>query len=466
VTLVSALAVLGALVLLFRAGSRWPLDVVGVFCVGALVLYVARALVVGFGVDELHPESVFADGAARVEAGVVEANLLLSLWLVMVTVGVYAASAWNRTVPGLVPVIEAHPSPRRYQRLAATLTLGATVVSLVLLAAYGGFGGLVRASKVDKELAGLFFVRVLPELAAAVAVAAFLDVLRRRGVGRLGSRDRIRMWSAGGMALLNGFWVFAWGSRDTLALVVLAMGAGWFVFGRRARRHPQRTNRGRLWVGLGLAGLVVLGVVVGTRVVRDLATSGDVNASIAEQSTVRQLSVASNAVQYDAFVLAVRDWPAAYEHRGTEDFVSGAAGVVPRRLWPGKPEHVAPGSWFRQVYEPWTRNGWPMGAAGEWYLGFGVGGIVVGGLCSGVLLGLCALALRRSARHPLAFVASLVIGLQVLVLGYHVQTPVRWAGWMLPLFAVAAFLGARRRDSPREAISSGGQGSRVGEAVW
>jgi len=359
-----------------------------------------------------------------------------------------------------VPVVEAHPSPRRYQRLAAALTLAATLVSLLLLATYGGFEGLVRASKVDKELAGLFFVRVLPELAAAVCVASFLDVLRRRGSGRLGSRDRVRMWSAGGMALLNGIWVFSWGSRDTLALVVLAMGAGWFVFGRRARRRSVLAGRRRLWIGLGLAGLVVLGVVVGTRLVRDLATSGDVNSSIAEQSVVRQLSVASNAVQYDAFVLAVRDWPAVYEHRGPQDFASGAAGVVWRRVWSGKPEHVAPGSWFRQVYEPWTRNGWPMGAAGEWYLAFGTVGIVVGGVASGVLLGLCAAALRRSARHPLAFVASLVIGLQVLVLGYHVQTPVRWVAWVLPLFVVTALLGAGRERTPSTVAAGVGDRSR------
>lgn len=451
--LLSALAVLGALVLLYRTASKWTLDVVGVFCIGVFTLYVSRALVIGAGLDELSPDTVFAGGPSAV----VEANLLLALWLVMIAAGVQVAFAVGQTAPGLFPVIEMQPSPRRYQRVAAALTAMASLVTVLLLAAYGGFDGLIRASKVDKELAGLFFVRMLPEVAAVVCVAAFLDVLRRRDSSRpLGGRDRVRAWSSAGMAMLNGVWVFGWGSRDTLAIVVLALASGAFVFGRShsARSSSARLRHRRgLWLRIGLSGVAVLALVLGLRLVRDVATSGSVNSAIAGQTTVRQLSVAANAVQYDAFVLAVRDWPSVYEHRGGEDFSSGAAGVVPRRLWPDKPEHVAPGSWFREQYEPWTRNGWPMGAAGEWYLDFGRLGIVVGGLVSGVLLGFASLALRNSARHPLAFVFSMVVGLQVLVLGYHVQTPVRWVSWCLPFFVVSLALHAGRRRVPVSAPS-------------
>lgn len=440
----SAAAVVGAIVLLFRSGSRWPLDVVGLFCAGGLLLYVARAVVVGVGLDSLTPDDVFAGARAPM----VGANLLLALWLLMVAAGVQVAYAVGRVLPGWVPVMERHPAPRRLLRVAAALTLLATVITLVLLAAHGGFGGLIRASKVDKDLAGLFFLRVVPEVAALVAVAAYLDVRRRRESGRSTGRDRRRAALAVGLAVLDGVWVFAWGSRDTLAIVGLALVAGSFVFGgRRLRAIAQGRPQG--WLSrLGMAGLLVLAVMFGLRIARDVATAGEVNSTIADQSVARQVSVATNAVQYDAFVLAVRDWPAEAELRGGQDFVSGAAGVVPRRLWPAKPEHVAPGAWFRQVYEPWTRNGWPMGAAGEWYLNFGRGGIVVGGLVSGVLLGFAALALRNSARHPLAFVLSLAIGLQVLVLGVHVQTPVRWVAWCLPFFVVARLVGAHR--SPGE----------------
>lgn len=443
IELFSAFTVVGALGLVYRSGSRWPLDVVGLWCAGVVLLYVGRAVLLALGLDQLSPEASF--GGSR--GPLVAANLLLVVWLVMVAAGIQLSYLSSRVVPGWVPVMTRHPDPRRLVRTAALLTLLGTLATVALLAIHGGFSGLIRASKVDKVLAGIFVVRVVPEMAALVSVAAYLDVRRRCGT-RWGVRERRRAVTAVAMAVVSGVWVFAWGSRDTLAIVALALVAGSFVFRGPDLRRSGRPRRRRWPLPLAVACTVVLVLAVGLRVVRDVATAGEVNSSIAGQELVRQVSVATNAVQYDALVLAVRDWPAVEDHRGGQDFVAGAAGVVPRALWPDKPEHVAPGAWFRQRYEPWTRNGWPMGATGEWYLAFGRIGVVVGGLLSGILLGFAALALRNSGRHPLAFVLSLAMSLQVLLLGVHVQTPLRWVAWCLPFLLLGRHLEVAR-PAPR-----------------
>ncbi len=206
---------------------------------------------------------------------------------------------------------------------------------------------------------------------------------------------------------------------------------------------------------------MILAVVVGLRFTRDTLLSGDINQPIANESVIRQISVAANMAEYDALVLAVRDWPEIFPYRGGEDFIDGLYATVPRVIRPDAPLAPSPGTWFRQVYEPEVANGWPMGSAGEWYLNFGWLGVAIGGLASGLLFGIASNSLRRSHDLPLAWITSLVITMQVAIIGVNVRTPLRWLGWGLPLVALVWMLGAARRkpqqadDEPAEVDPTG-----------
>lgn len=442
---VTAVAVLVTLAAIFVLFSRWALDTVGIFCISFSLFYGFRLVAVATGADSLYPDYLFFEDTRTLEA----VNLFLLVFLVCVGVGLAAGRATRIETPWLFPAVRTRPTVRRYWIASVALTVVATLITGYLLARYHGFSGMVRASKFDKELAGTFFLRVFPTMGSAVAAAGFLD-LRQRA---LRARNLALLWRARlllGMAGLNAFYVFAWGARSQLACVAFIVFAGLGVF-PRPRHSRAVAGRPGFAIRLVIVAAAVITLVVGLRVGRDIIISGTTTETIAGESMVRQVSVASNSVTYDAFVLAVRDWPARYEYRYGRDFVVGALGVVPRTVWSGKPEHIIPGAWFRQVYEPSKRNGWPMGSVGEWYLNFGFLGIVAGGLLSGLALAFAQRMFRTSRRNPFAFSVTAVVGFLVLDLGVGSQFTLRWTSVVLPLIVLTHLLEADKRP-----VSAGG----------
>lgn len=435
----SALTVLAALFVIYRMWSKWPLDIIGIFCLDFMLFYGFRALAVGFGLDGVYPDYLFSGTPP-----VVQTNMVILVFLLCVAAGLFLGGTTSARATWVFPSFKGQLSVRRGFAVAFALTAVSTVMTLFLMSRFGGFGGLIRAGKLERELAGLFFLRIVPGLGAVVSSATFLELVRRRRQ-RFSSSARVQAVATAGMALLNGFWVFAWGARSLLAIVVFMLLAGTVVF--RTGSAPARFRRRRLWMGLTVVLLVAAGAIVGLRFARDYASRGELNATIADQSLVRQVSVASNATYYDAVVLSVRDWPRLHPHRGGEDFSTGIAGVVPRAIWPDKPESIVPGAWFRRVYEPSVQNGWPMGSTGEWYLNFGLLGVVVGGVISGICLSIASRSLARAPTSPMIFVTTVIIGLQVLDVGFNTQSVVRWVAWCLPILLVSPFLRLRGKGA-------------------
>jgi hypothetical protein len=109
-------------------------------------------------------------------------------------------------------------------------------------------------------------------------------------------------------------------------------------------------------------------------------------------------------------------------------------------LWAGKPTNVVPGATFRQIYEPWATNGWPLGAFGDWYLAFGFFGVAVGGLLSGVLFTGLMAAWRRAAFSPFTVASLLCVVLFAVPTGIEALTPLRWGQWVLPLLLCGRYL--------------------------
>jgi hypothetical protein len=434
----SAILVLALVWLIYRHFSRWPLDVIGLACAMFVLFYGFRAVVVAFGLDPLSPDYLF--GLSGPSAAI-RANLVLSLFLAALIAGLALSSLGGLAFPRWTfPSIERHPSGSRYLTLTVGLTALGAVITLALFDRFGGFSGLLQAAKFEKELGGITFLRIVPSVAAVVAVSSALDVIRLRRC-RLTPARRQRLVISVICALLNGYFIFAWGARSILAIVTFCLLTGTLAFWGEAAARFRRTSL-RIWIGLAIAVVVGATGVVGLRFYRDTTVTGELTAELRDATGLRQLSLASNSTSYDAFVLAVRDWPDTFTFRGGEDFVVGAQTVVPRFLLPGRAESPSVGAWFRRVYEPDTANGWPLQSVGEWYLNFGVPGVVFGGLLSGVLLGMASAALRSSRWHPLAFAIGAVVAFRVLSTGVNVETPLWWARWVIPLVLVTAYLRA------------------------
>jgi hypothetical protein len=423
--------------------TRGAGDVVLLVLLGFGLFYGFRPLLFLTGLDEPFPERWFVGSES---ADVLTKTLLgLTLYLAMLLIGV-AAVTQSRT-RGVGPFFVAREIDlKRAMKVVVVLTVLATILSAYLMARFGGVGGTITAAKVDKALAGMYVLRAIPAVGAVVATATFIDARKRPEV------PQSLAYMALVCAVVNAASVFLWGSRSVLVIVGATL-----ILGLRSRRHRPaserhrtRAERQQVALRLGLAALLVISVASGLRIARDTLTRGEVQEVYAEASTARQASLATNSIVFDAAMLSFRDWPEQHDYRYGEDFYNGVAGLVPRVLWEDKPTAIAPGKWFRQAYEQNKINGWPMGAGALWYLNFGWFGLVLGGIFSGLVLGMVAAAQRRSPSNGFNTAVGVVIGVYVLGLGWDNETLVRAVIWLVPLWLVAWYIGRGRGPEQRE----------------
>jgi hypothetical protein len=431
--------VAGLLALVYSRLSWHPLDPIAVFCYLFVFFYLFRDTVVTFGVDRPYPDALFVPG--QTAHLLLHAGAALGLFLVAF-LGTYVLhEPYADSLVRFAPVTWSVPSIRRQARLAFALTATATALSIVLVYHYGGVGEMVRASKRTNSLAGSYELRIFPAIGAVVAASLALSLWQRRredaGFGRvLGA-------AAACAALVDAGFVLLWGSRQAAAVVLLILLAGRWLLGHDAGAGEREDAAGRFRPGvlrLAAVGAVLVLAITGLRLARDTIVVGHVASTIQGQSTVRKVSVATNSTYFDALLLATRDWPSSFPYRGGRDFVVGAEAIVPRVLWPSKPEDVRPGSWFRQLYEPQHRNGWPLGAVGDWYLNFGLLGVLAGGALSGVVFSGLTAAWRRAPWSPFTISSLFCVLVFVVPTGVEALTPLRWAQWVLPLLLCARYL--------------------------
>lgn len=441
----AAVLLFGVLTLGGMTLTRGPGDVVMLFLLGFGLFYGLRPLIFVLGLDEPFPDRLFA-AAESVEV-LTRTVLGLTLYLALVLLGIAAVT--QTRVRGFGPFfVSREIDLRRAMRVVLVLTALAAILSAYLLASFGGVGGVITAAKVDKALAGMYALRILPAVGAVVAAATFIDARKRAEV------PRVVAYTALACAAADAFFVFLWGSRSVLVIV----GATLILGLRRRRRQRTIAERQRIALRLGLAALLVIGAASGLRVARDTVTRGEVQSVYAEASMARQASLATNSILFDAAMLSFRDWPKHYDYRNGEDFYNGLAGVVPRAVWSDKPTAIAPGKWFRQVYEPRKINGWPMGAGALWYLNFGWIGLVLGGIFSGLVLGLVAAAQRRAPSNGFNTAVGVVVGVYVLGLGWDNETLVRSIIWLVPLWLIARYVVPRTHRRSPEAETAGSSG--------
>ena len=449
------------LLLIYMRLSRHPLDPVALFCYFFFFFYGLRQTLITFQIDGPYPDYLFSP--SDTPQLLVSAGLGLCLFLIGFS-GAYVVS--EQVTTGLnrfMPVAWRVPTIDRQVKLVMYLTAAATVISVVLLHRYHGVAGLLRAGKVQGSLAGSFVLRIVPAVGAVTAASLALacwkgeeQAMNRRTIGLL----------ALAASMLNAGFVLLWGSRQAAAIVLLiVLAGGWLVrrgderladggSGKADAGHTRAARSKPRIVRLFAIGLVLVVAISGLRIVRDTLLIGHTSSAIQGQSTVRQLSVATNSTYFDAFLLADRDWPSRYSYRGGEDFRVGVEAIVPRKVWAGKPDAVTPGSWFRQTYEPGIPNGWPLGAVGDWYLNFGFLGIFIGGTLSGALFASLMATWWRAPWSPFTIASLTCVVAFVVPTGIEALTPLRWVQWAVPLLVCARYLSVPEHVPARRAARS------------
>ena len=155
-----------------------------------------------------------------------------------------------------------------------------------------------------------------------------------------------------------------------------------------------------------------------------------------------------NADTFDHFMVITQDYDSVGDYHWGRDFYRGLIGVIPRAIWPGKPDQITTGSWFRAKYYPsWTEGGRPIGVIGEWYLNFGILGILFGCFFSGNLLRAFYDNIESSGGDPRAAFLYIIAFLYLSAWGVvTVTTAQNMIFWLVP-FSVL-FLLIRKPGSP------------------
>ena len=120
--------------------------------------------------------------------------------------------------------------------------------------------------------------------------------------------------------------------------------------------------------------------------------------------------------------------------RHSADFENGIASAVPLASAVVETDGSGPiGQWFRQIYEPTTTNGWPVGAPGDWYIAVDVWVVLIGGALSGYLIGKAQRSLTDYRSNAVSLTTGLLASLLVLRTGVSVLSLAYWIEWLLPV---------------------------------
>jgi oligosaccharide repeat unit polymerase len=202
---------------------------------------------------------------------------------------------------------------------------------------------------------------------------------------------------------------FSWGNRYNIALTLIVLGMSWHYY-----IAPLRIFRTLLWAVASILCLQFLRDLRGVYVadVRGGTFSGLDNKWL-------EISASLHFVEFDAFLLSLRDAGDMFDFRNGADFYNGILSWVPRSIYPGK-ETFNIGPWFRQVYEPSKINGWPVTVMGSWYINFSWIGIPIGGFISGFIMRVIDAAFHDARGNP--WHAAIGTGIAIFVVEGGINT--------------------------------------------
>jgi hypothetical protein len=413
----------------YRLLVKHPADIFAVTLYVTAYLFVLRPLVLALGIDDPYPQYLFGDHRPLL----IEAELFGILWLVSMIAGTRFGNGFAPVVAPAFPRADGLPSTRKLLLISVVMTAATVGITLYLLQQYGSFSGLMRAVKVEKALAGLYFLRQVGSLAVFISLATVLCAIARNRM-----HDRVReTWIVvlGLACFIFGIaCTYAWGNRMSAAFGTLGL-----VLGLMSLR------RSFSWVRFALSVGVILALLTGLRLVRDLSTAGRMyTIEQADGNAVQVVMVSTHGTRFDALMLLLRDIHHLIPVRWGLDFYYGLLSIVPRLVWDEKPAKLFPGEWFRQVYEPAVINGWPFTTPGEWLVNFGLLGLVFGGILSGVVFRGIQLRYSDIATNPFTIVLTLIVGGLVFDHGVNTLWLQSYVWWIPPLFILTYYVRSRQ----------------------
>jgi len=364
-------------------------------------------------------------------------------WVLLAAVGIaifVAAYGWaNRNGEGIVDALPRFNGDIRTRRLAA-VTIGLlafnTVVYLYFLAKLGDVGTVFHEAR-----HGLFKGRhLLQKIPGITSVLASLLIVSAW-------EDRRRPWMYGLLLVWAVGILLAYGDRSALVTPILIglMGIHYTV-----RRVPTK----KLLIVLGVLALVVMvagdlrGFIWAEASGRDVSFQERVLGGFQDPSDLlERVSEGVNGHALDFALVVFQDFGWG-EYRYGEDFWIGLQGVIPRALWEGKPDVIRTGGWFTETYTPEKSGGQPPGAMAEWWMNFGLAGVLFAYTAGGAFWGLARRYFQQTG-YPLwaAGFQGVMIFMGVGMI-YHTGTPLQVALYLVPYVLVLLYVVRPEDDGP------------------
>jgi hypothetical protein len=385
------------------------------------VLMIGRHLMLVSGADVEFPEYLFIQDNSpwRLLAG-----LGISLWLA----GVLVAStfSYRRAPKPYLPSFPHEPASFSALRGVAYVLLLATMALLgtLVMATGEGLDNTSYLLRFDPRFAHLINIKYVVILTAYFLTALAASLRRQQTTS---ARWQARAWMLA--ALLLAVSTLLFGDRDLLIFWLL------YAFAMRTVVLRGKGILSLLPLAAPLAGLFVLLKALRNTLWFEDHPSGP-------ESVFRSLADGLNMDIFDKLTLAMRTWD-QQDLRLGEDFLNGIVALLPRAVWPGKPDTLYVDIWFKNLFEA-SRTGWPISPPGEWYINFGWPGFALGGLATGMVLGLARDKYRDAASNPFAFMVVFIVATRFIPLGVTSSLPFFYLTWMLQLVLAALLYRALR----------------------
>ncbi len=393
-------------------------------CLLLTVQIMVRPLMFFAGVDSPSPQVWFDPNSWNL---MTVALILTAGWVAILTTTTATLSHMS-VGRRMMPHVTVMPNPRMLALVVIGLTVLNVICTAYLVAQAGGVAQFVFAVKIGKALKGLYVFRAIAPLAVAVLIYAFLLSRKSELAGQPGM---LRPGLIIALIVVNFAVNYAWGNRFNIAVLTLAFGVSYHFY-----VAPLRPLK------IIIISLLFLAALEGLKEIR--------NFMVSEVTGVRagndfdfwlRISASLHFVEFDAFLLALRDAGEAFEFRQGRDALNGLLAWVPRFIYPEK-ETFQVGGWFRRIYEPTKINGWPITVIGNWYINFGGVGMIFGAVLSGVVITAIDNAYRDLRVNPWSAGVGTVIPFQLLDGGANFGIIQAYVLLVVPLLLIAYVLKA------------------------
>ncbi|OED44000.1 hypothetical protein AB833_02635 [Chromatiales bacterium (ex Bugula neritina AB1)] len=390
-----------------------------------LLKFLVRPAALIFRLDE--PWLNHFVGQDDIDLAIIACLSVVLFWMVSLGVGVKVAHL-SVTKPwcGLgKPVF----TIRQFIFAAFVLLVVGALLVIPQIAQHGGISNLIYQSKLGDGVERAYrYPSLIGSIWAAAAIVSYRRIGRMGNYGSVDERNKVFFLIGVILFFGNSFLAFTYGARDAVVLGVVAIMLS--VISLRELRLGG-VNR------LAVIGLIVLTLASVFRFFRDGLIVENV-AIFDTSGVVRSIFQATNLLTFDSLLLAVRDFPSVFAYFGVEPFLGSVKTMpfVSYLFGEGGAEFENIAQRVIRLYIPWRKTGNPLDAVGDWYVCFGIVGLIVGGLVSGYVVGWFQKKLLNFRNQALLFVVSIHGAALIFPLGFSSTSVTRGVRFGVALMIV------------------------------